>query len=155
MEVGDLFESEGVRWLVLRVVRNTAWVRSSATSNLPIPANSEVEILCNPQKEWVHVPVKRTGPATITEVTKPFLLHGGGGVQNLAAFHDWIDAGAGIYVAPHVGLLRGDVLNVTLSNGRHLKVTIKSLDTLGRKMSRANARPAEPLTAFERLLEDD
>jgi hypothetical protein len=153
--VGDVFEQGGARWVVTNVIRNVATVRSLTVSGLTIPADSNVEVLCNPQKDWVFVPIKRTGPVGIVSVSKPYLLHGGSGTQPLAHLHDWLDAGAGIYVNPLVGLLRGDVLNVAMTNGRVIQARIKSLDTLTQKIERTRVVPQEPVTAFDRLLQDD
>lgn len=160
MTPGDLIQYGGKRWLVglrHREVRTfTIYDSMGLASEIPDDADKtgECKVLCNPSKDWPVVIIKAR-PTAIIAITD---LRTG---RILDCMGDWAPGnpgrpGGNFFVNPLLGLRIGDTLLITYANGKGARFVIPRIfATVQQKISQAAAKPKEPKTIFDHMMEDD
>jgi len=168
MKVGDLVEWQERRWLAVvqdRQARLTTLLGEDGTrvgvpSRLDQGVNRVCRVIDNPSENWptiLHKTKRRLGKLLAVQRSERL----GAAVNNLRPFYDWIlsdperEGGGPIFFSPALGLNSGEVLLALFEKGTDKIVIPVSFGTTRERASRANEAAKEPLTIYDRLLDDD
>ena len=171
MQVGDIIElpvsEPDNRFRVLqheRMTRTYKVIRwgsnelSEITDDLDA-TDDRCKVLCNPANEWPFVATKvrstRIGPVVSVLRSSENRL--------LIPMDDWaptdqLKAGGALFFNPALRLRQGEVLVATHQGGLKTRISITQAFgsvKLRRKRAEIARKPPEPLTAFDRILQED
>ncbi len=168
MQLGDLLEWEGRRWLAIMLDRPTrtmtllseSGTRIGVAMNLEQRRASGCVVVANPAKEWpciLHKQKKRLGK--LVAIQRALRL--GASVNNLRAFYDWMltdpdrEGGGPIFFNPALGLDVGETLLALFERGTNKIVVPTSFSTLEARAAKAASKPKELPTVYDRLMDDE
>lgn len=163
MEVGDLLELDGLRWLVVSFDNSTKLSLSVTIQGTrrEIPDDQEgMVIVANPSKAWnlLIAPIK-AGAGPFAKLVIPGFM--GRPERVLTPWVDWIQGdptreGGSIFVHPSISLRNGDVLVATHRSGSLLRIQIpRTFGTIAQRKARLAKPPPEPVNRFTHILDDD
>jgi hypothetical protein len=160
IQIGDLVEFEGVRWLVShqhRGVRTVILRQLDGASQEIANDHAACKVIAHLPTKWPFLTLpEKTSP--ITEIT----IARESKTLALKPMHAWVPAeplhnGGVIYFHPKLDLRTGEVLAAKHANGTLTRVNItKSFGTLRRKLAIEEAKkPVIPQTRYDHLLMAD
>jgi hypothetical protein len=159
VRLGDLVESSGIFWLVVRYDpkrTKTATLLSDTGTRVDLPFNAQVRVIANPGEDWPFVasPVKPTwGP--IQRLVVPHQE------RELRLYEDWIPseperAGGSLFFNPKAGLQGGDLLLATHKNGKASSIVIQAgFGTVKQKQAKMASKPKPVRNMFTVILDDE
>lgn len=166
MQVGDLLEWKGKRWLAVLSDRQTRMMTLLSEDGTRITVHVKLDKsnhgcvrICNPSKDWpVIMHKQRVRLGKLVSVQRSPSL--GADLYTLRPFEEWIAGdpeqlgGGPIFFSPDLDLHIGEVLVARFEKGTSKIVVPTSFSTLGDRVAKANAKPTELKTAYDRLLDD-
>lgn len=167
MKVGDLVVlPSGVVGIVRKLdtqVR-TAFVQTDATARMEEVADDldeteapKCRVICNPSISWPFLRVPDR--PRLGHFVRPMLPRTSG-VRELKLFHEWVATGVGstvsIFLDPVLGVKYGDMLLAVYEKGTGRIMVPPTFGTVASKMARTQVKEErKPVTAYDRLMEDD
>lgn len=159
LQIGDLVEFEGARWLVSQQHRGvrTVILRQLDGKSLEIANDlATCKVIAHlPNWPFLTLPNK-TSPLTEITITR------GQKTSVLKPMHAWVPAeplhnGGCVYFNPKLDLRPGEVLAAKHANGSMTRVNVtKTFGTLRRKVAIEEAKkPSVPQTRYDHLLMED
>ncbi len=164
MQLGDLIDWGGRRWIVRRLERQTrtAIIHDGDRSSDTIPDNldktkpEECQVVANPPDDWPFVTlVQRPKFGRLKGIGRP---HGQGEMTDLVCFQDWVMAdpaqpGGAVFLNPLLNLQLGDLLLAIYERGRaRIPITREFLSTSEKKARAAAPPPEAPrISIYDRL----
>jgi hypothetical protein len=158
MKTGDLIDLDGKRYQVGQFRRDvrTFMVYDVTGVGREVPDDIPHKVVAQPPSTWPFITSKEHPKhGAVASVQIPSRQ------RELTPLEDWAPseptrAGGSIFLNPALGLRLGDTVNVTLRSGKIVRVTIqRSFASVPQRIERAAAKPKEPKTAFDHLLEGD
>ena len=154
MEVGDLVRKDGRLCLVALAGPQSVLLVSQDDDQLHLDADTKVEVVCNPLKEW---------PYLTLPVRKGVLKSIRFGTQELEKWHHWVkmDAwqmGGSLYLNPSLNLGYRDRLTLVGRNDRAFHVDVpRNFVPIGQQLAtkRPEIIPPKDPNLFDHLMDDD
>jgi len=162
MNVGDLIEWQGKRWLVRKIDQSTetAFVVANDGQDTVVDSDAdkrgECRVVCNPPRDWPFVVLTRRGRVLDVSRATPR------GAVPLIRFVDWVKAddlqlGGSVFINPDLRLMYPDRLIVTDAGGPTSSVEIPRnfCSVKDKPPPRPSRSEREPKSIYDHFFDDE